>query len=48
MVIHNSLFDHYRKEAAKVEDAIKLLESQGYMVINKDDVPEWKLNYTVT
>jgi|TARA_Y100000052_G_C2954405_1_gene89317 tagatose-1,6-bisphosphate aldolase len=32
MVIHNQIFEHFRKENKKVEEAIKLLKENGYKI----------------
>ena len=36
MPIHNYIFDSYRQEVKKINEAIELLENHGYMVYNKD------------
>tara|TARA_R100001443_G_scaffold97595_1_gene104477 strand:- start:1029 stop:1151 length:123 start_codon:yes stop_codon:yes gene_type:complete len=36
MVIHNEIFDSFRLERKKIEDAIVLLEKNGYIVYDKD------------
>ncbi len=41
MVIDNQIFAAFRAEKKEIEDAVKLLESKGYIVYNK----EKKLTY---
>jgi hypothetical protein len=36
MSIYNQIFDTYRIEQKKIEEAIKLLEKNNYRVINKN------------
>tara|TARA_R100000697_G_C5446837_1_gene196580 strand:- start:1027 stop:1158 length:132 start_codon:yes stop_codon:yes gene_type:complete len=36
MPIYNEVFDTYRMKVEKIENAIKLLEKNGYLVYNKD------------
>ncbi len=36
MVIDNQIFAAFRAEKKEVDDAIKLLESKGYIVYNKE------------
>jgi|TARA_R100000482_G_C5109981_1_gene140013 hypothetical protein len=36
MAISNSIFEHFRKEKQKEEEAIKYLQSKGYIVSCKE------------
>ena len=36
MVIHNHIFDSYRKKQQKIKDAIALLKSEGYIMHKVD------------
>ena len=37
MVIHNEIFDTYRIEQKKIEEAIKLLKDKGYFIYKKEE-----------
>lgn len=36
----NQIFHHYRINQKKIEQAIKLLQEQGYTIYEKTEVPE--------
>ncbi len=36
MAISNSIFEHFRKKERKIEEAIKLLQDNGYIVSCKE------------
>lgn len=37
MSIENQIFNHYRKQQAKIEESIKLLEEHGYIVQKEEE-----------
>jgi len=37
MVIHNEIFDTYRIEQKKIEEAIQLLKENGYAIYKKEE-----------
>lgn len=36
----NQIFNHYRINKKKIEQAIKLLQEQGYTIYEKTEVPQ--------
>lgn len=37
MPIHNEIFDTYRLDQKKIQDAVELLEKNSYIVMTKED-----------
>lgn len=38
MVIHNEIFETFRSEQKKINEAVILLEKNGYIVYNKEKI----------
>ncbi len=40
MPIHNEIFDTYRLDQKKIQDAIELLRDNNYIVLRKDEITD--------
>jgi len=46
MSIENQIFNHYREQQAKIQESIKLLEEQGYIVQKEEETrPIYRTKY---
>ena len=46
MAIENQIFNHYREQQAKIQESIKLLEENGYIVQKEEETrPIYRTKY---